>query len=80
MTRESIWDSATNGSHNLGQKTTTSDYEESGEKKTKLCHPREPLSENQRKLKERQVPGPCQRTEITLKYEGGSDTNSNWRA
>ena len=34
--------------------------------------------ETQRKLKERQVLRPCQRTKKVIKHEGDSDTNYNW--
>ena len=34
--------------------------------------------EVERKQKDRQIPGPCQRTEKTLKYDGKSNTNCSW--
>ena len=33
---------------------------------------------NQRKRKERQVLGPCQKIEKTMEHEGGGDTNCTW--
>ena len=36
------------------------------------------LSEIQRKWKERQVPGHCQRTKNPMEYEDESDTNCSW--
>ena len=45
---------------------------------SEVCHPSRPQSENQRKLKERQVFGIWQRTEKVVEYE--SDSNTNRRA
>ena len=39
-----------------------------------------PQSENKRKRKDRQVLGPCQRTEKVVELEGKGDTNCSWRA
>ena len=45
-----------------------------------LCRPGGPLSENQRKRKERGVLTPCKRTKKAMKHEGDCDCNFNWRA
>ena len=42
-----------------------------------LCRLGEPQSENQRKQKERQVLGPCQRTEKAVEHVSNGDTNWN---
>ena len=39
-----------------------------------------PLSENQRKWKERQVLGTCQRTNNVMEHESNSDSNFSWCA
>ena len=45
-----------------------------------LFLPSEPLRENQRKPKERQVLRLCQRTKTAVKHEGDGDINCNWCA
>ena len=49
---------------------------------SRLCHPSRPPSKNQRKLKESQLLGPCQKTKKkqTMEHEGDNDTNYNWYA
>ena len=43
-----------------------------------FCDPAGPLSENQRKRKERQVLRPRQRTKRVEDHEGDHNTNLNW--
>ena len=45
-----------------------------------FCRPSRPQSENQRKRKERQIPGPCLRTKKAEEHKDDGDTNCNWRA
>ena len=42
---------------------------------SELCHHNGPQSGNQRKQKQRQVLGPCQRTKKSVEHEGDSDTS-----
>ena len=44
----------------------------------RFCSPIRSQGEVVRKQKDRQIPGPCQKTEKTLDYEGESDTNCCW--
>ena len=43
-----------------------------------LYNPIKPLSENQRKWKERQALRSCQRTKKAMEHEGISNTSCNW--
>ena len=43
-----------------------------------LCYSSRPQSENERKRKERQVHGPCQRTKETVEHESYDNANYNW--
>ena len=42
-----------------------------------FCCSNEPLSENKRKRKDRQILGSCQRAEKVVEHEDGGDTNRN---
>ena len=44
----------------------------------RLCSSSRSLGEDEGKLKDRQIPGPCKTTEKDVEYEGQSDTNCNW--
>ena len=42
------------------------------------CYSSRPLSENERKQKDKHIFRSCQRVEKDVEYEGDNDTNSSW--
>ena len=45
---------------------------------SRFWHSSEPQGENERKGKDRQIPGSCQRAEEADEHEGDGDTNCSW--
>ena len=74
----------TNRSSNSSQKTKHRDIWKRKKEERNLasdgpCRPSGKQMETQRKRKERQVLGACQKTKKALEHEGNRDTNCNWR-